>query len=80
MEESLRDLSQHLKEASSLLSTLVDSGQLCCPSSSNDGNQAAINSIKPGFNCSIEATSATIVNQPTSKRKKKDTSPVEKGI
>ena len=44
MEENLRNLSQHLREASSLLSTFLDSDQLCCPNSSNGGNQAVINS------------------------------------
>ena len=129
MEESLRDLSQHLKEVSSLLSTLVDSGQLRCPNSSNDGNQAAINSsptstvrsesqprssgsglstanIRNRIGSAIAharsiitssastgvysrlsqrerlraSTSAAIVNQPTSKRKKKDTSPSKKAF
>ena len=129
MEESLRDLSQHLKETSSLLSTLVDSGQLCCPNSSNDGNQTAINSsptstvrsesqqrssgsglstanIRNRIGSAVArarsmitssastgvysrlsqrerlraSTSAAIVNQPTSKRKKKDTSPSKKAF
>ena len=129
MEESLRDLSQHLKEASSLLSTLVDSGQLYCPNSSNDGNQTAINSsptstvrsesqqrssgsglstanIRNRIGSAVArarsmitssastgvysrlsqrerlraSTSAAIVNQPTSKRKKKDTSPSKKAF
>jgi hypothetical protein len=44
MEGNLRELSQHLKEASSLLSTLLDSGQLSSANSINGiiNNQAAV--------------------------------------
>ena len=44
MEKNLCNLSEHLREASSLMSTFLDRGQLCCPNSSNGGNQSVINS------------------------------------
>ena len=44
MEKNLCNLSEHLREAYSLMSTFLDRGQLCCPNSSNGGNQSVINS------------------------------------
>ena len=142
MEQNFRELSQHLREASSLLSTILDSGQLPGANSSNSNNHAGVvptimsnstpsttttlsssrsgetavrSELRPGIGLStaigsrigtavararsmitssasggaysrlsqrerLRATTSVGTNQPTNKRKKKETGPITKAF